>query len=106
MSKEAEEEIEFQDLCEQHVRLQYAMQSAIATYESAGDTKAMTPKVMRVGINTALADHAALAELLIEKGVFTRIEYLRSIVKFMEKEAEDAAERARQATGNPNLTFH
>lgn len=47
-----------------------------------------TPKHLRVGVNSAMSEHAGLAWLLIKKGLISREEYLRSIADRMEEEAE------------------
>lgn len=63
----------------------HAMQSGVAMEMQAGraDTE---PKHLRVGINSALVDSSALAELLIAKGVITEGEYLEAIAAGMERE--------------------
>lgn len=43
-------------------------------------------RALLVGVNAAMSDHAALAELLIKKGVITESEYLESIAYFAAKE--------------------
>lgn len=83
---------------------EHSMQSAVAIYLADGDDSA-TPKHLRVGLNNSMSNQGALVELLVEKGLFTATEYAKSCLKYAKKEAEDAAERARAITGNPNLTF-
>ena len=46
----------------------------------------MTPKHLRVGINSALVESAALAGLLISRGVITEEEYFETIADAMEAE--------------------
>lgn len=46
------------------------------------------PKHLRVGVNSAMVDSAALAELLIHLGLITRHEYLYAIMAGMEREKE------------------
>lgn len=76
----------------------HAMQSGVALELSSGSTEA-TPKHLRVGINSAMSDVGALATLLIEKGVFTREEYVRSVADAMEREADSYRARARERLG-------
>lgn len=45
-------------------------------------------KHLRVGINTAHVDHAALAGLLIKKGIITQEEYMDALVEAMEAEVK------------------
>lgn len=63
----------------------HAMQTGVAVDQSRGSNDG-TPKHLRVGINAAMADHAGLADLLIEKGLFTREEYVKAIADSMERE--------------------
>lgn len=44
------------------------------------------PKHLRVGINTAMVDSAALARILIAKGLFTWDEYAAELADEMERE--------------------
>lgn len=54
-----------------------------------GDTKAAADhKHLRVGVNVCMCDHAALIELLVEKGVITSEEYVKAIADQMEKEVD------------------
>jgi len=52
----------------------HAMQSGVA-YEMNKDLKITDPKHLRVGINSAMVNDAALVRLLIKKGLFTLEEY-------------------------------
>lgn len=67
----------------------HAMQTGIALeIELAGEQgAAATPKYLRVGVNSAMSDHGALARLLIKKGIITQDEYELIIVEAMEDEA-------------------
>lgn len=53
-----------------------------------GDHEAMKPAVLRAGIEILMAQNLALTELLIEKGVATRIEITKAIVEHMERAAD------------------
>jgi hypothetical protein len=66
--------------------LAHAMQSGVAAkmgLEPGGET---TPKHLRVGINAAMCDSAAIARLLIEKGIITESEYMDAITAEMARE--------------------
>lgn len=63
----------------------HAMQSGVAM-EMNIRPQPTEPKHLRVGVNAAMADHAALARLLVAKGVFTEAEYLKEIADEMERE--------------------
>lgn len=88
---------------EQHARYfaaAHAMQSGVAmmmNYEG-GET---TPKHLRVGVNSALVDSASLAMLLMEKGVFTRLEYFTAIAEGMEREVKLYQDRISERLYGP-----
>jgi hypothetical protein len=56
----------------------HAIQTGIA-YEIERGSTASTPKHLRVGVDSAMVTHAALAWLLVKKGVFTEEEYAEAI---------------------------
>ena len=49
------------------------------------------PGSLRVGLNTAMADHSALAKLLIDKGLITELEYGQALLEMMKLEVRRAA---------------
>lgn len=63
----------------------HGMQAGVAL-EMEKRPEPTTPKHLRVGINAAMADHGGLVTLLIEKGVFTKSEYLTAIADAMGRE--------------------
>jgi hypothetical protein len=70
-----------------HIR---RMQTGVAAVKADPNTahhSETEPKHLRVGVNAALVDSGALAQLLIEKGIITREEYLKSLADAMEREA-------------------
>ncbi len=76
------------DLVQQYTEAAHAMQTGVA-YEMEINSKPTEPKHLRVGVNAAMCDHAGLVNLLIEKGIITKEEYLKAIA------TEMAAEKAR-----------
>lgn len=68
----------------------HSMQTAVKyEIEIKGENGAAAdPKHLRVGINSAMADHAALVKLLLSKGVITEAEYYEAIVQGAEAEAQ------------------
>lgn len=68
-------------------KVAHAMQSGVAA-KMAVDPSETTPKHLRVGINSAMCDHAALVRLLIEKGVIAEDEYVEGIVAELRREVE------------------
>jgi len=63
----------------------HAMQTGVA-YKMEHDPSETSPKHLRVGINSAMVDAAALAKLLIAKGVITEDEYTTAITEEMGRE--------------------
>ncbi len=66
----------------------HGVQSGVAmlmNYED-GATAETSPKHLRVGVNSALVDAGALADLLIRKGVITRLEYAEALAEKAEQE--------------------
>lgn len=63
----------------------HAMQSGVAAkmHHDASDT---SPKHLRVGVNAAMVEHAALVRLLVAKGVLTWEEYYTALADQMESE--------------------
>ena len=70
----------------------HAMQSGVAV-EMNSDPNPTTPKHLRVGINSALCDQAALVRLLVDKGILTEAEYTEAIAGEMEREVKRYEER-------------
>lgn len=65
----------------------HAMQTGVA-YSIGLDGSEREPKHMRVGINSAMVNSHAVAELLIRKGVFTKDEYILQLADSMEMEVD------------------
>jgi len=83
-----------------YIEAQHAMQTGVSMmmqYEP-GETQR---KSLRVGINTALCDQAALVSLLIEKGIITEDEYMAAIAKEMNREVQRYKERIQRYLGGP-----
>ena len=84
----------------------HAMQSGVAAEmqlaQDHGERHPSTePKHLRVGINNALCDHAALVKLLIAKGLITEAEYLKAIADAMEEEKQFYEKRLSNIYGKP-----
>lgn len=63
----------------------HGMQAGVSLDETHDPTN-LFPKHLRVGINSALTESAALARLLVKKGVITEEEYFTAIVDGAERE--------------------
>jgi len=82
----------------------HGMQTAVAfeIEQQRGDdpnTRSTSPKHLRVGINARAVDHAALAYILIRKGIITEAEYLEELRLAMNDEL------ARYQDAHPPVTF-
>lgn len=80
---------------ERYLKAVHAMQSGVA-FMMAHGSKDVEPKHLRVGVNSALCDMAALAKLLVSKGIITIDEYHKAVVDEMELEVvryQDMIER-------------
>lgn len=82
----------------------HAVQSAIAFMMNYG-YKGTEPKHLRVGIHSALVNDAALADILIKKGIITQEEYAESVMEWMEKEVEDLTQYAKKLSKLDNISF-
>lgn len=87
-----------QEAVERYNAATHAMQSGVAM-EMNYDSSNMTPKHLRVGVNSSLVDSAALAELLIYKKIITPQEYLNAIMLGMEREVGMYRDRLKQRFG-------
>lgn len=64
-----------------------AMQAAVGLKMSLpGGGGETTPKHLRVGVNSAMVEHSALARLLIAKGLLSEAEYLEALAEGMRAE--------------------
>lgn len=89
---------------QQYRALQHAMQSGVAMMMNK-EPKETEPKHLRVGVNTALSDHASLARLLISKGIITQDEYEDAILAGMVIEVENYKGRIHNSFGmSPDQT--
>jgi hypothetical protein len=70
---------------ERYMRAAHAMQSGVAAKMTVAPSDT-TPKHLRVGVNSAMVEHAGLAKLLVDKGVITEAEYFEAIISAMEDE--------------------
>lgn len=65
----------------------HAVQSGIAAKMNY-DNKDVSPKHLRVGVNSLFVNDAALVNLLVKKGLFTMEEYTRELADEMEREQD------------------
>lgn len=80
------------------------VQTGIAMEMESGDATETTPKHLRVGVDLRAVDHQALAELLIEKGLITQVEYHERLADCAERERA-ARERRLSARLHSTITL-
>jgi hypothetical protein len=79
-------------------RLIHAMQTGVALELECG-SESGSPKQLRVGVNNALCETAALGALLITKGIITESEYFESIIGMLRDEVRQYEERLLEEYG-------
>lgn len=72
---------------QKYLSLCHAMQSGVAAKLNR-DNSDTTPKHLRVGVNSAMVDSAALATLLMKKGIITEDEYFDALIERMQAEVK------------------
>lgn len=65
----------------------HGIQTGIALEIERGSNCA-SPKHLRVGVNSAMCEHAALVKILLEKGILTADEYEKAITDAFNEELE------------------
>lgn len=90
------------DFRERYMRAMHAMQSGVAALMPSKETE---PKHLRVGVNSALIDSAAVASLLIAKGVFTEDEYLEALALTAERDVATYTQLVRERYGNDRMSL-
>lgn len=83
---------------ERYIRAACAMQTGVA-FEMDYNTGPTDPKHLRVGVNSAQVNNAAIAKLLIDKGIITPAEYEKTIADEMEHEVSRYTQLLEQLTG-------
>ena len=82
--------------------LAHAMQSGVAMKMNY-DESDVSPKHLRVGVNSAMVETGAIAKLLMQKGVFTEEEYYQALVELMQNEVKLYKEWLTVRLGNVNI---
>lgn len=96
-----EEQDSMQEYIQRWKDASHAMQSGVMfeielSKKKGQKEQSIEPKHLRVGINNALCDHTALINLLIEKGVFTKLEYVKAAALEMELEKKRYEDRINE----------
>lgn len=82
-----------------YTRKLHAMQSGVAMKMNY-DPSETSPKQLRTGVNSAMCDQAALARLLVDKGLITQAEYEAAITAEMGREVERYEQWLTERLGN------
>lgn len=90
---------------ERYEKAIHRMQTGVA-FRMGYDPAETQPKHLRVGVNSAMVDTAAMAKLLIDKGIITEAEYYKAIADAMEAEADRYEQRLRAQHGGANIQTH
>jgi hypothetical protein len=84
----------------------HAMQTGVAHEINLDpDSAYITPKFLRVGVNSALVDSSAIAGLLMEKGIFTQDEYEEALAIAMERERDRYQAIISRLLGDKKVTL-
>jgi len=75
-----------EDLERRYLAAMHKVQSGVAAKMEI-DPKDVTPKSLRVGVNSSLLNNGALLHLLTDKGIITHEEFLEVLVDYAEREA-------------------
>jgi hypothetical protein len=93
-----------------HVKARYmqalhAMQTGVKMLMQVdpgdGDTGETSPKHLRVGVNSSLINSSALAQVLMEKGIITELEYVTKLATFAEADVHSYEQRLSQYFEKP-----
>lgn len=83
----------------------HRVQSAVlALMQIIPKSSGTDPKHLRTGIDMSKADMAGLVTLLIDKGVFTKAEYIEAITKSAEEEANRYEKILQSVLGNRGIS--
>lgn len=80
-------------------QLLHAMQTGVAHIIESGTSTETEPKHLRVGVNSAMVEAAALVHLLVDKGLITLEEWEVALTAMMKREVETYSARVNQAYG-------
>jgi len=86
------------ELTVRYQKLAHAMQSGVAAMMQY-DLSEVSSKHLRVGVNSALSDSGAIAQLLIEKGIITREELMEKLVESLDAEVTRYEAELKEKTG-------
>lgn len=88
----------------EYEQLLHAMQTGVA-YDQAQGSQDGSPKHLRVGINSAMITDAAVAKLLIDRGVFSELEYTEAVVEEAKREVARYEKRLSERYGGAKISL-
>lgn len=89
-----DEENKIRALQQKYRELVHAMQSGVKLDLMLRDKgQDNLNKHLRVGINVAMSDHAALTRILVSRGIISELEYHQALVDAMEAEVKSYEEK-------------
>lgn len=83
----------------------HGIQTGVAIEISHDLNNAHEPKHLRVGVNSALINDAALFRLLVKKGIITEEEYAEEVRLEANRELDRYENRIREIFNNPEVTL-
>jgi hypothetical protein len=86
-----------QELQAELLRQQHRMQTGVSY--SVGWSQETSPKHLRVGINSAMVEHAALVKLLIKEELIDEVQYYEALIAAMKEEADEYEREISQRLG-------
>lgn len=92
-----EEQMQLDQLEEDYKFHAKRMQTGVATMMQWSTE--CDPKHLRVGVNSAMVTDKGLAELLIEKGIITKVEYFTAMRDAMKAEADEYERLVQEKLG-------
>lgn len=90
---------------QEFTRLGHAIQTGVKMKISRGPDREgeASPKHLRVGVNLAMCEHAALVELLVKRGIINEAEYYDSVLSKLRQEV--ASYEAELSTDTTKVTL-
>lgn len=93
------------DLRARYAHAMHGVQTGIATLMELGHDRSTTPKHLRVGVDSSLSTHLAVANLLIRKNVITPREYLEAVTEAAEIERNSYQSKVNHTLGSEHVNL-
>lgn len=96
-TEERRSDLEKRALVDRYTSALHAMQSGVKVLQELGLSEECSPKHLRIGVNSALIESGVLAKLLMNKGIITENEYLRTLAELTEADVLTYEKRLEDA---------